>query len=199
MKLISLNLLILSLLILTNCRGQLSEKPPIHLNPNMDNQQKYLPYGESKFFKDRRVLRPVPKGTISQNSLSKNPSYYTGKSNGKFLTKNPHPITVEFVKRGQDRYNIYCSVCHGYDGQGQGIVVKKGLVPPPSYTSARLLKYSDGEFFYDITNGERNMPSYKLQLSVQDRWAVVAYIRALQKSQKATLSDIPPEQRDNLR
>jgi cytochrome c5 len=178
------------------CRGQISKEPPIHLNPNMDNQAKYKAYGESDFFEDGRAMRPVPEGTVARGQLNQGP-YYTGKSKGSYID-NPLNITDAVMFRGQERYNIYCSMCHGQTGLGGGIVVKKGYVPPPSYADKRIMKMKDGEFFQIITHGVRTMPAYSLQIPVKDRWAIVAYIRALQKAQSAALEDIDTKDRSRI-
>ena len=106
---------------------------------------------------------------------------------------------MQLLKRGQERFNIYCAPCHGQTGDGQGIVVQRGYLPPPSYHQDRLRKMPDGYIFDVITNGVRNMPSYRHQVPVADRWAIVSYLRALQRSQNATINDIPPEMRETVK
>ncbi len=189
-KILVLIALYISVLI-GGCRGQLSEEPPIHLNPNMDNQQKSRPYGKNSFFKDKRSMRPSPEGVVAWTTKNVSDSYETGKTSKGFLRKNPEKLTEQFIRRGQERFNIYCSVCHGYTGLGNGIVIRKGFVPAPSYLDDRILSLSDGEFFSVITNGVRSMPAYAKQILVKDRWAIVSYIRALQKAGKASSKHVP--------
>lgn len=105
---------------------------------------------------------------------------------------------MQLLQRGQERFNIYCSPCHGKTGDGKGIIVQRGMLPPPSFHEARLLQAPDGHFFDVISNGIRNMPTYRHQIPVSDRWAIVAYLRALQRSQNATINDIPVDLRGNV-
>lgn len=169
-----------------------SKKPPIHLNPNMDDQPKYQAQAESQFFANGQAMRmPVP-GTIARGSLHENVVYYTGKDlNGNLVNISPVKPTLDVLKRGQNRYEIYCTPCHGRVGDGTGIVVKRGMFPPPTYHQERLRVIGDGHIFDVITNGIRNMPSYRAQVPVSDRWAIVNYVRALQRSQNAAAKDVP--------
>jgi mono/diheme cytochrome c family protein len=124
---------------------------------------------------------------------------FTGKdSNGQDATEFPFPITREVLQRGRDRFEIYCVPCHGYTGDGDGLVVQRGFNPPPSYNSDRLRQAPVGHFFDVVTNGFGAMPSYAAQIPVQDRWAIIAYIRALQLSQDATINDAPPDAQAQL-
>jgi mono/diheme cytochrome c family protein len=178
---------------LTSCfQGTPSENTPIHLNPNMDDQPRYEPMEESRFFADKSSLRmPVP-GTVARGELYDNTGYWQGKDkNGSFIKVIPQPITAQLLNRGRERYDIYCTPCHGGAGDGTGIVVKKGYVPPPTFHQQRLRDVENGYIFDVISNGIRNMPAYGHQVAVSDRWAIVAYVRALQRSQNATLEDIP--------
>lgn len=188
---------------LSGCyRERPSENPPVHINPNMDHQPKYRPQSESEFFADGNTMRtPVP-GTVAQGELRHNAAYYTGKDDGGELIVG-YPDTVEVThqlfKRGQERYNIFCSPCHGRVGDGKGIMVNRGYVPPPTFHSERLREFPNGHFFDVITNGVRNMPAYRFQVPVADRWAIVAYMRALQRSQNAALEDVPQAVRDKVK
>ncbi|RMD92292.1 MAG: cytochrome c [Calditrichaeota bacterium] len=189
-------ILLLALLTLTSAcfRGLPSDKPPIHINPNMDDQPKYKPQSASQFFVDGATMRePVP-GTVPRGFLREDQAYYFGRdARGDTLKHVPVPITMQLLKRGQQRFNIYCSPCHSRVGDGKGIVVQYNFLPPPTFHSDRLRNVPDGYIFSVITNGIRNMPSYRHQISVADRWAIVAYVRALQRSQHATLDDLPEE------
>jgi len=175
-------------------RGMPSDKPPIHLNPNMDHQEKYLPQSESNFFANGSSMRlPVP-GTVARGDLRDDDAYYRGMdANGKPIKKIPVPVTMQLLKRGQERFNIYCSPCHSRVGDGKGMVVKKGFLPPPSFHTDLLRSYPDGHVFDVISHGIRNMPAYGPQIPVADRWAIVAYFRALQRSQHAKIEDLPEE------
>jgi hypothetical protein len=196
-----LTLVILAVGLIDGCfRGEPKEEPPIHLNPNMFKQPKYKAQSESEFFSDGATMRqPVP-GTVAADSLRLDNAYYRGRDeNDSLLAKMPVPVTMLLLRRGQERFNIYCAPCHGQTGDGQGIVVQRGYLPPPSYHQDRLRKMPDGHIFDVITNGVRNMPSYRHQVPVADRWAIVSYLRALQRSQNATINDIPPEIRETVK
>jgi mono/diheme cytochrome c family protein len=186
--------------ILSSCfRGTPSEKTPIHLNPNMDDQPRYESMEESRFFADRSSLRmPVP-GTVARSELQGNAVFWQGKSvEGSFVKEIPFPVTSSLVNRGRERFNIYCTPCHGAAGDGTGIVVKKGFMPPPTFHQQRLSEVEDGYLFDVISHGFRNMPTYGHQVAVSDRWAIVAYIRRLQGGQNARWEDIPEELRSEL-
>ncbi len=201
-------------LLLLGCRGQVSDSPPIHLNPNMDDVPRFDPYEENLLFSDRRAMRPLVEGTVP-NQLQKdfggyyadaalNPildrddSFFQGHIDSQFVQKSPLRITSELMDRGQKKYEIYCGVCHGPTGVGNGIVVKKGFLPPPDLADSRLLNMADGEIFSVITHGVRNMPAYGKQITPSDRWAIVAYMRALQRARNATLDDVPSDKRNQL-
>ncbi len=191
----------LSCLLLTGCyRGRPSEDPPIHLNPNMDSQPKYKPQSEGDFFLDKSAMREPVSGAIARENAKDDSEYYFGKDNrGRFIAESPIPLTEQSLDRGRERFNIYCAVCHGRVGDGKGIVVEKGLLPPPSFHEQRIKEMAEGEIFNTITNGLRNMPSYRHQIPVEDRWMIIQYLRALQLSQNAGINDIPGEMRDSLR
>ena len=175
-------------------RGTPSEKPPIHVNPNMDNQEKYLPQAESRFFVNGAAMQPPVPGTVARGELRDDDAYFQGMdANGKPIKKIPVPITMHMLKRGQERFNIYCAPCHSKVGDGKGMVVKKGFLPPPTFHSDLIRSYPDGHIFDVISNGIRNMPTYAPQIPVPDRWAIVAYFRALQRSQYAKIEDLPEE------
>jgi len=181
-------------------RGTPHESPPIHMNPNMDHQEKYLPQSESRFFADGSAMRPPVPGTVARGEYHEDTEYYRGRDAiDSLISRIPVPITLDLMKRGQDRFDIYCAPCHGRTGDGRGIVVQRGYLPPPSYTDPRLLAAPDGYIFDVITNGVRNMPSYRAQVPVPDRWAIVAYVRALQKSRTATINEVPAEERQKLK
>jgi mono/diheme cytochrome c family protein len=181
-------------------RGRPSKEPPIHIDPDMDNQPRYNPQAYSKFFADSASMRPLVPGTVPRGWLRDNVEYYTGLDrNGDPVEKLPVPVDMALLRRGQERFNIYCSPCHSRLGDGKGIMVQRGYIPPPSFHEDRVRKFPDGHFFDVITHGIRNMPSYKDQIPIADRWAIIAYIRALERSQDATIEDVPPELKESIR
>jgi mono/diheme cytochrome c family protein len=182
------------------CQGRPSDKPPIHLNPNMDHQPKFKPQSYSDFFENNSTMRLPVAGTVARGNLRDDAVYYTGRDEkGNLIAQSPVATDMDLLMRGRERYTIYCAPCHGAIGDGRGIVVQRGYLPPPSYHTDILRKQPDGHFFDVMTNGIRNMASYKNQVSVNDRWAIVAYIRALQRSQNAGLVDVPQEMRKDLK
>jgi len=164
----------------------------------MHDQPKYVPLRESSFFGDARSARPVLAGTVARGQLRDDPLLYTGKVNGADATVFPFPVTDRVMARGQERFNIYCSPCHGRTGQGDGMIVQRGYRRPPSYHQDRLREAPVGHFFDVMTNGFGAMPDYSTQNKAEDRWAIAAYIRALQVSQHSTIGDVPPAQRGAL-
>jgi len=184
-------------LALSGCtRERTSESAPIHLVPDMDNQGKYKAQSKSEFFADGSTMRLPVEGTIARGQLRDDPAYYTGKNAQGQYTDNPNEITMELMERGRDQYNIYCSPCHSRVGDGRGIMIQHEYLPPPSFSDDRILKMKDGNIFEIISNGVRNMPSYAHQVNVDDRWAIIAYLRALQRSRTATASDVPLDFQD---
>jgi len=150
---------------------------------DMQVQPYYRPLSESKFFADRRSARPIIEGTVARDELDADTYFYTGKIGSAPGDYMPFPVTAEVLQRGQERYNIYCSPCHSEVGDGNGMIVQRGYLRPPSYHIDRLRKAPIGHFFDVITNGFGAMPDYAAQVGVEDRWAIVAYVRALQLSQ----------------
>ena len=191
---------ITALLLLSCAQERPSERTPIHLNPNMDNQEKFQPQETNSFYADGAAQRmPVP-GTVARGYLKNDDAYFRGlNSRGEFVADNPVEIDIKLLERGRERYDIYCSPCHSKIGDGRGIMIERGYPPPPSFHTERIRELPDGHIFDVITNGVRNMPSYKHQMPVGDRWAIVAYLRALQRSQNARLEDVPEEMREKLR
>ncbi len=193
--------LVLAVIVLGGCRGMHKESAPIHLNPNMDDQPMYKAMGGSDFFDDGRAMRPPVPGTVARGMLREESDRYYGRTAaGGYVTSNPVPISMEMLERGRNRYNIYCSVCHSASGDGQGIIMtgQYGYTPAPSFHDERLINSEDGYLYEVITYGVRNMPAYGHQVDVDDRWAIVAYVRALQRSQNASMADIPEAQRASL-
>ncbi len=165
---------------------------------DMHNEPRYKPLAESDFFSDHRSARPMIEGTVARGHLRIDLARYTGKIDGEDIDQFPIPIAKEDIERGQNRFNIYCTPCHGHLGDGNGMVVLRGFRQPPSYYSDRLVKAPVGHFFDVISNGFGAMPSYASRVESDDRWRIVAYIRALQLSESASVNDVPADQRQNL-
>jgi hypothetical protein len=158
----------------------------------MHDQPKYKALGASNFFEDRRASRPLVEGTVARGFLREDAALYTGKAGDQFIKEFPLPVTAELLQRGQNRFNIYCTPCHGRAGDGRGLVVSRGAKQPPSYHIDRLRESPHGYFFDVITNGFGAMYDYSAQIQdPRDRWAVVAYIRVLQRSRYSPESDVP--------
>jgi len=164
----------------------------------MHDQPKYIPFRQSTFFGDDRSARPIVAGTVARGHLHDDVWLYTGKVNGADATGFPFRVDERVMARGQERFNIYCSPCHGRTGLGDGLVVRRGYRRPPSYDTERLRNAPVGHFFDVITNGFGAMPDYAEQVAPEDRWAIAAYIRALQLHEHATLADVPPDERGTL-
>jgi len=158
---------------------------------DMQDQPRYESLEKSEFYPDRRASRTIPEGAISRGGLKHDDHLYKGKVGGQFVTTFPFEITSEVLARGRERYEISCSVCHGFSGNADGMVVQRGFSEPPTYHDERLREVAVGYLYHVITNGFGRMASFKDQLEANDRWAVVAYIRALQRSQNAAVSDVP--------
>ena len=165
---------------------------------DMHDQPKYIPLRESSFFGDARSARPLVVGTVARGQLHEDALLYSGKSNGADTTIFPFPIDDRVMARGQERFDIYCSPCHGRTGFGDGMVVRRGYRRPPSYHDDRLRNAPIGHFMVVISNGFGAMPDYAAQINVEDRWAIVAYVRALQLSEHAAVGDVPTDQREKL-
>src|SRR6202795_2663945 len=172
--------------------------PPAAGRQDMHNQPKYTPLRASDFFPDGRSARaPVP-GTVARGQLREDTVFYTGKVGDQFAATFPMPVTLALLERGQERYNIYCAPCHARTGNGFGLVVQRGYRRPVSFHDPRLRAAPPGYYFDAMTRGFGAMSDYTAQLSPADRWAVAAYVRALQFSQHASLTDLPPVQREQL-
>jgi mono/diheme cytochrome c family protein len=165
---------------------------------DMHDQPKYKPYRASDFFGDGRSARPLPEGTVARGRLKEDVHLHTGRVNGQLADTFPFAITEASLARGRERYGIYCTPCHGLAGYGDGMVVARGYRKASSFHVDRLRAEPPGYFYDVIANGFGAMPSYAAQIPVDDRWAIVAYVRALQLSQHATLQDVPPEKRGEL-
>lgn len=170
-------------------------------NTDMWVQNKQAPMSESEFFSDSSSIRPLVPGTIPRGHLREDGAFFTGIENGKWIDKIPVAVTKELVARGKDRFDIYCSPCHGRIGDGHGMIAQRGFQlrrPVGNYHTDRLRKMPVGHFYDVITNGYGAMYSYASRIEPQDRWAVVAYIRALQLSQHASVNDLTADEKSKL-
>jgi len=165
----------------------------------MDSQNRYDAQAASGYFADGMVNRMPVSGTVAVSEGYDDTEYFLGKTgDDKFVMNAPVAFTLDVLTRGQERFAIYCAPCHSGTGDGKGIIINRGFLPPPTFHQERIQKLADGQIFDIITNGYRNMPSYKHQIPVQDRWSIVGYVRALQRSQNATIKDVPEEMRTKL-
>jgi hypothetical protein len=160
---------------------------------DMHNQPKFVPQRGTTFFADGRSARPQVENTVARGQLHEDSYFYTGMTNGAEGSNMPFPVTMDVLQRGQERYNIYCTPCHSRVGNGQGMIVERGYAKAGNFHTPRLQAAPLGHFFNVMTNGYGAMPDYSAQLTPADRWAVVAYIKALQLSQNATEADVPGE------
>jgi mono/diheme cytochrome c family protein len=174
---------LLTLIVLAGCRQDMHDQP------------RFKSLAKSDFYADQRSARPPVEGTVARGQLHEDVYFYTGKIGSNPGDYMPFPVSAEVMQRGRERYNIYCAPCHSQVGDGKGMIVQRGLQPPPSYHIERLRKAPLGYFFDVMTNGFGAMPDYASQLTARDRWCIVAYIRALQLSQSATAADIPSGQK----
>ena len=178
---------LLSIVGLAGCaRGCTSSRPPIHPNPSMDNQPKVRAQSASTFFYDGASMRaPVP-GTVAIGGLREDAAFYTGKdADGQFVAKIPVPVDDALLQRGRQRAAIYCQPCHDARGDGKGILFQRGNVPTASFHQEKIVNYPDGQIFDVITNGTGLMSGYRWPIPPADRWAIVAYVRELQRSRVA--------------
>lgn len=178
---------VLVILALSGCRQKMADQP------------RYDPYDASTFFPDMLSARPLPVGTIRHDLPRRNELLDRGMINGKVADRFPFPITLEVLHRGRERFDIFCSPCHGFIGLGDGMVARRGLRrPPASFHTDELRAAPPGQFFDVITNGFGAMPSYSYQVNASDRWAIIAYIRALQMSEWAPANSVPSDELQKL-
>ena len=165
---------------------------------NMADQPAVRPLQGSEFFADGSGMRPPLEGTVSRRAGAVDPVFTTGQNASGLLTELPVALTLELLQRGQERYDIFCAVCHGHTGDGDGMVVTRGFPAPASFHEQRLLDASVGYYFNAMTNGFGRMYSYASRIPAEDRWAIAGYVKALQLSQNATLDDVPASVRLEL-
>jgi mono/diheme cytochrome c family protein len=161
----------------------------------MHDQPKYKPLAKSDFFGDERSARPLVADTVARGQLHDDDHLYAGKIGGQLATTFPFPVTADVMARGRERFDVYCTPCHGRLGRGDGMIVQRGFKAPPSLHTERLRLSPPGYYFDVISHGFGAMSDYAAQVPVRDRWAITAYIRALQFSQHATLDDVPADKR----
>jgi len=165
---------------------------------DMYNQPRYEPLERSDFFDDHRASRPLVAGTVVYRSERTDDVLHTARADGELATELPVELTAALLRRGQERYDIYCSNCHARTGDGDGMIVQRGYRQPPTFHSDRLRGVAVGHFFDVMTSGFGAMPSYALQVSPEDRWAIAAYVRALQLSQYAAIDELPSDMRRQI-
>lgn len=184
--------------IIAGNRGDKTRRTPIEIFPDMDRQPKYRPQSESAFFADGRSDRmPVP-GTVPAEQPVENPYFATGKMRDHWGDGLPMKVTEQVLERGRERFQISCAVCHGATGQGNGIVTQFGMGGVANLQSERLRQMEDGQIFNTITHGKGLMGAYS-QIKVEDRWAIIAYLRALQLSQNITWDELPEEMQKQVK
>jgi cytochrome c553 len=177
---------LLTALVLLGCRREMFRQP------------KENPLREDTFFSDQGGSRPLPAHTVALGHLDEDTAFYNGQIGTNLVSEFPFPITREVLERGRERFEIYCATCHGRAGEGNGMIVQRGFPAPPSYHIDRLRQAPVGHFYNVITHGYGAMYSYASRVEPRDRWAIAAYIRALQLSHNAVLSDATPEGRAQL-
>ncbi len=205
---IAVLLAVLPFILIAKARATRSDKTRIHLIQDMDNQPKLRAQSAYSLFADRRSMRPQVPGTIAYGKARLDTHFYQGKVGDEWATTFPDRVKVSMnlIQRGQKQFQIYCAVCHGHSGYGNGMVALRAerldegaWTPPLSFHSSAVLERPVGHLFNSISEGIRNMPPYKHQISVEDRWAVITYVLALQRSQNASLEDVPEEYRSVLK
>ena len=174
------------LLFLCGCRQEMFDQP------------RSEPLEASRFFRDGSASRPIPEHTVARGQLNDDEFFYTGMHGTNLVDSFPEPVTLGLLKRGRERYEIYCAVCHGSTGEGNGVIVQHGFPAPPSFHSARLREAPPGHFFRVMTEGYGIMYAYASRVEPADRWAITAYIRALQLSANGSIDDVPPGELSKL-
>jgi mono/diheme cytochrome c family protein len=201
--LLAFGVIVISVMIVAGKRGDMSRRPPIEVFPDMDRQPKLRPQTADNFFKSGLSSQPFVAGTVARGSAWQNNPENTGRIPGttNFVATIPVPVTEQLLARGRERYQINCSPCHGALGDGKGITTKFGMAVIANLhdaTGRKVPQQSDGELFNTLSYGKGLMQGYAANVSISDRWAIVAYVRALQRSQLGTLDDVPAEQRANV-
>ncbi len=195
-------LLLAGVLSVTSCAGSTSREPQIQIFNDMRQQPKFQPQSPAEFqsWADGRSERRPIVGTIPRGQFEGSDEiFYSGVSNGNYITTNPLKITPAVLELGQMRFNTYCQPCHGRLANGKGIVgVRAATWIASSLVDDRVMAFVDGDFFDVISHGRRSMPAYRYQITASDRWAIIAYVRALQRASHATIEDVPQDLRSEL-
>jgi len=192
------------MLLLAGCTS-VQRTPPMEVWDDMKHQGKYTAQASSGFFADGRATRLAPEDTVAHGYLAEETPYNTGMDGTMYVGKNPVPMTAALLDQGQTKFNIYCQPCHDKTGSGRGIVPTRvqadGGAPwtPANLNEQRLVEAADGDIFNTITNGRRTMPAYRYQITVADRWAIVAYVRLLQRASHGTANEVPDAQKAELK
>jgi len=188
--------LTLAVVVLSGCSG-VQRDPPVQVWDDMKQQPKFHPQGENDvpaLAGDHRDARRPPEGTVARGHMLEETAYYTGMEGELYVGKSPVALTPALLHQGQTKFNIYCQPCHDKTGSGQGIVPTH--IPtwqPSNLTEDRVVQFADGDIFNVITHGRRSMPSYRFQIVIEDRWAIIAYVRALQRAAHSTKTDVPTD------
>ncbi len=190
--------LVIATVSIMGLRGSRSGKPPLEVFPDMDRQPRLKPQGSSGFFLDGRGDRPPVPGTVAFDSFEEDEYYSTGMKNREFGSGFPIAVTHELMELGREKYNIFCVVCHGETGDGNGITKKHGMTLTPTYHDQVRRDLSEGDIFNTITHGKNNMGPYGYKLRIEERWAVVVYLRALQRARNASIEDVAAHARGEL-
>jgi mono/diheme cytochrome c family protein len=185
---------------LTGCSNFPSKDTPIWVWPDMKKQNKYKPQAQSEFFADGRTSRRPVANTVALETYREDEGYSGGLNpDNTYVARNPEPLTRQTIERGQVKFNVYCQPCHDKTGSGRGIVAHKATWVPGNLHDDRVVNFVDGEIYHVISNGRRSMPAYRFQIAEKDRWAIVAYVRALQRAYRGTLADVPADLQSKVR
>jgi len=197
---------LIPLAIIARDRVSPSPRPRIQIIPDMDSQPKFKAQKANPLFADGRADRLPVAGTVARGDARLDDAFWRGRAGEEFVAEFPVPVTPDLLARGQERYRVFCAPCHGLSGYGDGVVARRAdrlqegtWTPPTSFHTEAVRTRPAGHIFNTITNGIRSMPAYGSQIPAADRWAIVAYVRALERSQNATLADVPAENREALR
>jgi mono/diheme cytochrome c family protein len=202
---------LIPLALAAKARVSTSDKPRVHLVPDMDQTEGYKSQQRNRVFRDGRAMRPYVPGTVARDELFADDHLYRGKVGEAWAKELPAslPLTRELLDRGRDRYDIFCATCHGLTGNGMGptalraespeVLEQGSWTPPTPYDNEQVRNREAGHIFNTITNGIRNMPAYAPQIPVEDRWAIVAYVKALIRAGHSKLEDVPASERERLR
>ncbi len=202
MKRAAAAVLLAGFVLLAGCSA-VQRTPPPEVWDDMKRQGKFLPQNETEMtdvFTDGRMSRIPPEDTVARGHLTENTAYYTGMEGDLYVGRIPVPVNAALIQQGQTKFNIYCTPCHDRTGSGRGIVpTRVPLWQPSNLTEQRLVEAADGDIFNVITNGRRTMPAYRYQISVEDRWAIISYVRVLQRAAHASPNEVPADHQAELK